>query len=127
MAMRSKQKGMTVWGGLGIAVLLGFVGLLALKLFPAYLENMRVETVLKNVKAENNLSTMSQDDLVSSLEKHFDIEDITRVDPTKDLKIEDHGHTRIIRLAYEVRIPMAYNVTALLKFDDHVEVARVDE
>ena len=126
MAMRHKQAGMTMWGVVTVFALIGFFALLALKLTPAYLENLRVQSVLKNLVSEGNVSTMTDQDIASSLEKRFDIEDVTRVDPRKDVKVEAQGNKKVIHVAYEVRIPLAYNISALLNFDDHVEVARIE-
>ena len=126
MTMRQKQKGMTMWGVATVFALIVFFALLTLKLLPPYLENIRVKTVLNNLAAESSAATLTPEDMAVSLERRFDIEDISRVDPHKDVKLEIKGNKKIIRAVYEVRVPLAYNISAVLDFDDHVEVARVE-
>jgi hypothetical protein len=60
------------------------------------------------------------------LQRRFDIEDVRRVELNKDLKIENKNRMKVIRIAYQVQVPLAANISALLAFDDSVEVGRVE-
>jgi hypothetical protein len=128
MLNKRTQAGMTMWGVMMVFALIAFFSLLTLKLLPPYLENMRVKTVLANLQAQPNVASMSNDDVRNALERRFDIEDVTRVDLRKDLKVEmvPNSKQKRIRIVYQVQVPLAYNVSALMDFDDSVEVARVD-
>jgi hypothetical protein len=51
---------------------------------------------------------------------------VERVELNKDLKIESKNRMKVIRVAYQVQVPLAYNISALIAFDDSVEVGRVE-
>lgn len=125
--MYRKQKGMTM---IGMALVLGlivFFTLLGLKLIPPYLEDFKIQTALKTTAQQAQGGGMSQDDIVVALQKRLEIENMdTTIDLRKSLKIEARGKSKIVRIVYEVRIPMAYNITVLLDFNDSVEIKNVE-
>ena len=47
-----KQAGMTMWGIMIVIALVVFFTLLTLKLLPPYLENVKVQAVLKNISKQ---------------------------------------------------------------------------
>lgn len=126
MHYQSKQMGMTMWG-LAMMIAVGiFFLLLTLKLLPPYLENMKVRTALENVTKQANVGGMPKEELMGMLQKRFDIEDVRLVDLRKDLKVETQNRVKTISIAYEARIPLAYNISALLAFDNRVQVKAIE-
>jgi hypothetical protein len=117
-----KQAGMTMWGMTIVVGLVVFFILLTLKLTPPYLENARVQATLKNLSKQPGIGAAAPDELMSMLQKRFDVEDITRVDLRKAFKIEGNNKLKTIRISYEARVPLAYNISALLEFNNSVEV-----
>lgn len=121
-----RQQGMTMWGMAMVAVLVVFFLMLLLKLLPPYLQNMKVKTALDNVSKQPNIGALSREEIINMLQRRLDIEDVDKVDLRKDLKIEVKNRDKIIRVAYETRVPMAYNISALLEFDNQVQVRNVE-
>lgn len=121
-----KQIGMTMWGMAMVTIMVVFFLLLVLKLLPPYLGNMKVKTALENTLRQGNAAALSKEELAGMLQKRLDIEDVQGVDLSKDLKIETQNRVKTIRVAYEVRIPLAYNLSALLEFDNRVQVKAVE-
>ncbi len=122
---RSQQCGMTMWSAafvIGVSVLFLF---LFFKLLPPYLEDLKVRTAINGLAAESGASAMSKAELVSRLEKRFDIDNVTNV-KSNQLAIETRGKAKVMRLSYEVVVPLAYNLSALLEFD-HVSQVTVTE
>jgi hypothetical protein len=129
MQRKTMQSGMSMWGFMVVVVLAVFFLFLFFKLLPPYLEFFKVKTSLENVAQQSNAANMTRMDVANALDRRFSIEDITRVDVKKDLKIEKAPSGRtLIRIQYQVIVPLAYNVSALLDFDHGVEsaAARVD-
>ncbi len=120
------QKGMTMWGMAAVLGLIVFFTLLILNLLPPYLENMKVKTALESVSRQPDIGAAPREEIMNMLQRRFDIEDIDRIDLSKDLKIELKNRNKVIRIAYQVQVPLAYNISALLAFDDSVEVGRVE-
>ncbi len=116
------QRGMTFWGVLVILALIGFFTLLTLKLAPPYMEHGKVITALKAIEKQPP-GSFSKDEVRRALDRRFTIDDVRRVDLRKDLYFEKKpGGMVAVRIAYEVRVPMAYNITALIEFDESVEI-----
>lgn len=117
------ERGMTIWGMAFIVVLVGFFALMALKLVPPYMQNFKIKTALAELK--NQAGGMSREEIVNALQKRFDVDDVDNVDPRTALKIESGNRVRILRIAYQVKVPLFYNVSALIDFNDSVEVPNV--
>jgi len=117
------QRGMTFWGVAMIMALIAFFTLLTLKLAPAYMEHGKVITALKAIEKQPPSGSFSKDEVRKALDRRFTIDDVSRVDLRKDLYFEKKpGGMVTVRIAYEVRVPMAYNITALIEFDESVEI-----
>lgn len=113
-----RQVGMSMWSFTAVAVVAAFFILLFFKLLPPYLEFFKVQTSLENIASQPGAASMSKADLAAALDRRFTIEDISRVSGRKDLKVEKStsGQT-VLRIQYQVVVPIAYNVSALLDFN----------
>ncbi len=123
MQYRHKQSGVTFWGFALVAFLIAFFTLLTLKLVPPYIENAKVRTALENVVKQPNAANMSKVEIVDALQRRFDVDDVSRANLKTDLTItkSPDGRSTKLRIAYEVRVPLAYNISALLTFDENAE------
>jgi hypothetical protein len=113
---------MTFWGLMLSAVIFGFFVLLFFKLLPPYLENAKVKTSLENLARQPDAGSMEKAQIKAALDRRFSIEDINDIDLNKALFVEKKPGSMAIRIAYERRVPLAYNVTALIEFDNTVQV-----
>lgn len=122
--MHPTQRGMSMWGFLAVTVLFVFFVLLLLKLLPPYLEDAKVSTAIENVARQPGSGGLGRKEIEQALERRFEIDDITRVNLADHLSIErvKDGQGNIIRIQYEVVVPLVYNMSALLNFD-HSAVA----
>jgi hypothetical protein len=121
---RHRQRGMTAISLAVIILVVLFFALVAIRLFPIYLENFKVESHLKNLAADRNIKTMSDRQILDTLTKRFDIDDVTNV-TQDDIYIErnaDKGGGMTLSAEYEVRTPMLGNVDLVVSFTDQVEV-----
>lgn len=122
MQTRTTQKGITFWGLLVVFALIVFFTILTLKLLPPYIEYGKVKTALENVAHQPEAGGMERADIKAAIDRRFTIEDVNNVDLNKSLFVEKKPGVTTIRIAYERRVPLAYNVTALIEFDHSVQV-----
>jgi hypothetical protein len=120
MNFRQQQRGITFWGLCFMLGVLAFVVFLVFKLYPPYLDDFKVKTALSSVARQPDFGSMTRPEIVSALEKRFDVDDITHVVPNKDLIMETRGRTRLLRIEYERVIPIVGNLSILLSFN-HIQ------
>ena len=117
MKARNAQKGVTMWGIMLIILIGVFFLFLFFKLFPAYLEDWTISSQLDSVAHEPNARNLSPDDIMTAIEKRFEIEDIDNIRPRRDIKIVPEGNGVAIELNYSVEIEMVGNASVILYFD----------
>jgi hypothetical protein len=122
MKLKSQQTGATLWSMISISVLVIFFALLLIQLIPPYLADMKVRAALDSIERQAKGSSMSNAQIMISLEKRFDIDSITHVNLREDVVIEREGRMKIVRIEYEAQIPLVFNISALLEFDHSAEV-----
>jgi type II secretory pathway pseudopilin PulG len=109
-----KQRGISLIGLIiGLAVL-GFVGVLAAKLLPSYMEYFSVKKIFATM--ENAGETKGT---VRDIRRAFDlrnaIEDVKGV-KGDDLEITKEGGETIVSANWSVKVPMVYNLSACVDF-----------
>ena len=119
----SKQHGMSFWGLLLSAVIFGFFVLLFFKLLPPYLEHAKVTTALGNISKQPGTSDMEKSQIKAAFDRRFNIDSVDDIDLNKALIVEKKPGSMTIRIVYERRVHLAYNVTALIEFDDSAQVS----
>lgn len=118
---RVRQRGMTMWGT-AFVVFVGVVFLFLLfKLLPVYIEDFKIRTAIEGLAAEPGAAVMSRAELVERLGKRFVIDSVDEVNANQ-LRVGARGRQKVLALRYEVVVPLAYNVSALLEFDHEREI-----
>ena len=122
MQTRKKQKGISFWGLIMVAGVTIFFILMFFKLLPPYIEHTKVKTALENMTQQPNAINMEKGEIKAALQRRLDIDDVNDVDLSKSLFVEKKPGATIIRITYERRVPLAYNITALIDFNHSVQV-----
>ena len=124
----NKQKGITMWGMLMIALIVAFFALLIIKLVPTYLMDMKVKSALEGVSRLSQQSNMSNAAIKTALYKRFSIDNIseTEIDLKQDVTFAKKGRNRIIKINYEVVTPMFGNLSVLVQFDHEAEAGKFE-
>lgn len=117
------QKGWTIWGLITVVALIAFFGLLFMKLFPPYLDNLKIREALQTVSEEPGVTELTKRQLVRKINNilYIDFAD-TIVDLNKTLKLSKTKADFIMSVDYEVVVHLAYNVSALIDFKNSVTV-----
>jgi len=122
MLGRNRQNGMTFWGLLVIATLFIFFVVLFFKLLPPYMEYAKVKNALDGIASQPGTSEMGKAQIMGAFDRRFNIDSVDNIDLNKALIVEKKPGGMTIRITYERRVPLAYNVTALIEFDDTAQV-----
>ncbi|HEX7081904.1 MAG TPA: DUF4845 domain-containing protein [Gammaproteobacteria bacterium] len=119
---RRSQRGITLIGFLILACLVGVVGLAGLKLVPMYLQNMRLATVLEDVRQELDGTNATPGQIRVALGKRFDVEGIDL--PDENVKINQARNGYQVRIQYDNRTRYLADIWFLVTFDKTVEIRR---
>ncbi len=122
--MRSRQQGMTVIGLVFVAVFVGIFAFAVLKVVPAYLEQMKVGSILEDVKRELDGSGSSISQIRNAIGKRLNIEMVTGI-KAQDFSIKkSSAGGYVVQAKYERREPYLGNVYLVVAFDKQVEIKR---
>lgn len=118
--MMQQQRGMTIWGWLFVLGTIGFIALVAMKLFPIYMENMSVKKAVKQVADSEGAGTYNKRTAWNALVKQFYIDEVKSV-TEDDVAVEtnDEGVRELV-ISYEVRTSMVANVDVVVWFEERV-------
>ena len=119
--MKHRQRGATFLGIVTILLILGTAVYAGLLLVPVYLDYMKVDRSLNQVRDEHSAIQTNPQLMRKSLERHWDVEDITGIG-WKDIEIKKSNDGYDMRAAYDVQKQFAGNVYLLVKFDKKVTV-----
>jgi Domain of unknown function (DUF4845) len=121
-ATRHSQAGITVLGFLILAVLVGVVGLAALKVTPMYIKNMRMTTIMTDLERDLSGKAPTPVGIRQELAKRFSVEDINM--DVEALKITQSKNGFTLRVSYEERAPYVADIYLVVAFDKQVEIRR---
>ena len=119
---RHRQRGITVFGFLILAVAFGVIGLAAIKVTPMYIKNMRLARVLEDTQQELNGNSPNPASIRNEIYQRFSIEDINL--PQENVKITQSKNGYTVRIQFENRVPYIADVWLLIVFDRQVEIRR---
>jgi uncharacterized membrane protein len=118
-----KQSGLSMWGIMGLLVLLTANGLMALKIGPVYMDNMSVQKVLDSFEEPLKKGRISKSKIKHTITRKLLINNIRDLSEDKITIIQSSEKTKI-EIKYEVRRNLFYNLDAVVKFDNVLEVRR---
>ena len=120
--LRSRQVGVTAIGLCILASVFGVLGLGVMKITPLYLQNMRLTTVLEDLKAEMDGKGSTAGNIRLYLNKRLYVEGVD-VGP-EDVKITPTGNGYNVAIEYDNRTPFIADVWLLVAFDKQVQIRR---
>jgi hypothetical protein len=109
-----KQFGISLWGLIATLALLGFVGVMAAKLLPYYLEYFAVKKIIAAMEAAGEMKGTVRE-IRYTFDKRNAIEDVKSM-KGDDLEVTKEGAETVVSVSWSARVPMVYNVNACLDF-----------
>ena len=119
----NKQKGWTIWTLLLTLGLIVFFSLLIMKLTPHYLDNRKIQTALDGMTTDTRVASMTRRQIINELRNGLYIDygkDIVNLD--ESLSINKEKGAVNLSVEYEVVVPLAWNISALLDFHNSADV-----
>lgn len=117
MHLEKTQKGMTSLGWLGLLIGGGFVLVCLFRMTPAYLDDRYIQEALRSLSEQPGVTEMTNGEIRKILGNSFRVNNISSQSP-KDATIERKRDYMIISINYEVRVPLVYNVSAVMSFNN---------
>ena len=119
----NKQKGWTIWTLLLTLGLIVFFALLVMKLAPHYLDNRKIQTALDGMTTDTRGAGMTRSQIINELRNGLYIDygkDIVNLN--ESLSVNKGKGAVNLSVEYEVVVPLAWNISALLDFHNSAEV-----
>ena len=113
---QSKQRGISLLGGLVVLALIGFFLTAAFKVGPLYLDNSFVSAAIASLE-KDDVHNMTNQEIRRKLGAQFDINNIRDVN-SKEIKITRQRTNTIVTLDYERRVNFIGNVDVVVVFNN---------
>jgi hypothetical protein len=114
--MRRNQSGMTLVSFVTVMAVVGFFLYIVMKLFPMYTEYYSVRSSLKALAAEPGVAGQDPAQIKSTLlDKRLYVNNVRSVSSNNIIVEQVNGGTQV-RIEYEVRKPLIYNLDIVAKF-----------
>lgn len=114
--MRRNQSGMTLLSFILVMAVVGFFVYIGMKLFPMYSEYYSVRSSLKALAAESGVADRDPAQIKADLiDKRLYVNYVTSVKSDNIIVEQVNGGVQV-RINYEVRKPMLYNIDVVGKF-----------
>ena len=119
MSIRRGQRGITLIGFVFVLIIAGFFAYLIMRLFPVYSEYFSLVRVMNETAGEVNIATKTPEQIKESMDRRMYISYITSV-TKKDIQVGRENGIYKMRVKYEVRGKLLYNLDFIASFDRSV-------
>lgn len=119
-----KFKGLSLMGFIIVMAVGGFFAYLGMRIGPAYLEYFNVVKAMKAVAAEPAAVNWSSNEIWESLDKRMYVSYVNDKNVgRKNFEIKKRGLAMTIRVHYERRDKLMYNLDYIATFDKTIEIS----
>ena len=117
------QRGASLMSTLIALIVAGVFVTVAFKLYSPYMDHMTIKSIVTSMTEDEDEMSRSVREIRSNLDKRFYINQVDL--PNKEaLQIRLDEGVLYFDLVYEIRVPMFYNVDAVVKFEEHYEAVK---
>ena len=123
--MIETQRGWTIWSLLGVAALIVIGALLFMKLMPVYLDNYKLQEAMRSVAGDPRAAQWDKRKVIREMNKILYIDygsNIVNLDNALSLDKSDDSRQAFVKVKYEVVVPLVFNVSALVRFNDQARI-----
>lgn len=106
-----------------LVMVLFFGGLLtlAIKLGPIYLDDITIQEAIESLDGSEGLSEMGPARVMDLINRRLSVNNVRGFNP-QNIAVEKNGEFVIIKVDYEIRTEMFYNVDAVVYFNHEYEM-----
>ena len=120
--MHKRQAGVTFIGWIVLLIPMAIVVYMAIRLVPIYLNHMKVASAVQQAADDaRNEQTVSPTAVRNSIARRFDIEGVTRPEPS-EVRVARDGEGWAIEVNYEQVAPLFGSIDLLVTFDKRVVI-----
>ncbi len=120
----NKQRGLTMISLLFLLIGIGIMVTLVLKITPVYMTHGKVVSALEGLKGTTDIEKQSKSEVLASLSKRLSVNSVDSINMDKDVTVTKNGDQLKVQIKYQVEVPLASNLYALMKFDDMIEAGK---
>ncbi len=117
MRTPQRQRGMGIPGMVVVAIMAGFYIMCFVKMVPYYSEYMQVKSIVSQVASEHQPGATTLTEIRRRIDRLFITNQIYAIQ-TGDVEIYREKGVTYIDASYEARLPIAWRIDAVMKFDD---------
>jgi acyl-CoA synthetase (AMP-forming)/AMP-acid ligase II len=118
-----RQRGLTMISWICVLAIISFCGLFAFKVVPMYAENTYVVSALKSLANESDFEDMSDAAIKKYLNNFYMVNNV-RSDGPQQIVIDRKSKKLIVKIDYESRANLMYNIDLVASFQNHLDAAR---
>ena len=115
----NEQSGMTFIGLVLVIALVVFVAIIGIKVTPAYLEFFSIKKIVNKIVHEGNFAKMSKKEIIDEFNNGANISYVTVIQGS-DLVIEKSDTGNLVKVDYQVVLPIVANASILLDFSTSI-------
>lgn len=115
-AMPATQNGLSFVGFIFAAILVVLVGISALKLIPAYVQNAQIKTIFVAIANDPGMQGADIPAIRVAFDKRASIDNVNAI-KAEDIKIVNVGNKLVLSADYFVMLPLVGNVSLYLEFN----------
>ena len=115
-----QQRGMGLYSIAMLLVLIAFLSVIIIRLFPMYLNNFKIETHITEIANNPETHQMSKAEIRETLGKRFAVDGVEHINLRENIKIETSGKMKdkTIKVDYEAKVKLFYNLSVIAEFRD---------
>ncbi len=117
--MHNQSGGVSFLGMLGVFAG-GLVLFVAVAVSPAFVEYHQVKQLVAEARVNAKLAGADKSKVYTWFNRSFKTNNLWDLDPRDIIQVTGNGSNRQIKLQYEVRKPLFFNIDLLMDFNDQV-------
>lgn len=118
-----RQKGMTAISFILIAALVGLVGYGAVRLIPVYLNQMKIQKLMTNLREEFDGNNPTPTRIQAALGRQMDV-DMISYPRQQDFNVVKTNDGFRVEISYSDTVPYIANISLTADFDNAVEIRK---
>jgi len=123
--MNSKyQNGATMWGWLGILIMVGFLAMQAFQVVPIYFEHRIVRSALQDIVDSREFVDMTNKSIMRTVSSRLTINNVRSISSDAFKAMRDRTGDKYILVKYEVKVPIVSNLSAIVEFNEEIRKSR---
>ncbi len=116
----SRQSGATMWTMLFMVFVLVFLGMIAFKLIPIYMEHSVIRSSMQHIVNEADFKSMTTQQIYSKVQKRLNIDNVRGFDRDAFKVERKKGGEKYISIQYEKKENIISNVFVVVEFNEEV-------